>query len=376
MHSLTLTNNERMSCGQTESKSVFQEGDLRTGILMASLIDPLLGNAGNDSESPNGNISERDENVILDIPEEPVNFTINSDEFKTMRWMLRFMSLWHPSTASLFERIIYPMFINVALAEMVVGNFMVNKNIMTPIFIYLYLAIDFGAYFNHVFGVFYFRCRDLDNNLINIELESEQAIKFQRSLKLLTRSSLIVYAVCVMLFISSEVAKGRAEGGVLSKYLKTFVRGSASERQFDLFAYWFNYFCSVYGIAASFSISWITFLLQKTASVRLEELERRYQVWKVSAEDAIYDHLTNYSKRIRKSCSALSGWFFTHNLILALVIPFLIYDTLEVIKNTITGVRKPVGESFIATVIYIIYWIYYGIIWAAPLFFCSAIANT
>ena len=343
---------------------------------LLSLTDPLLQNR-NDN-----NIGCHDErtlfscnvtDVSVQLPgadtteADLVHLTINSDEFKTIRRLLRCLSLWHPPSACLLERIIYPMFVNAALALSLVGNFILNESIWMFIFSYLSLITNLGTYLSHLLGVLYFRSRDLDNNLINIRVEPHQAISLRRSLRLFTRWTVVTYVLFVLHFLMFEVAKGWTKGGFLSGHLTTFTQGLGHLDKFKVFAYWFNYSIGVYGIGCSLSICWIVFLLQKIASVRLKQLEKRYLLWSGTAEDAIYDHLTNYSRKISKSCNALSAWFFAHNLILAVVIPFLIYDILESIKH----IKKALAESLAAIVLFILLLIYIGISWAAPLFFAE-----
>ena len=319
--------------------------------MAASLITPLTsGNSGSYGSTYGHQASEESNgsDIRIEIHEEDeyVNFTIYSKEFRVIRWTLRGLSLWHPRSTCLFENFIYPAFVNVLLTIMIAVDILILiRDKWAP---YVFLAIHLATYQSHLFGVLYFRSRDLEENILQIELKAEQAKQLRRSLRMLTRWSLITFIILVILvlmFFNTEIwLKRRFKCNSIFPFLHVF----------------FSY---IYGVGASLSISWIICLLQEAALVRLEQLEQRYYIWTGTAEDAMYEYITIYSKKIRQSCNALSKWFIAHNLILVVATLFLIYDILQAVKN--------IQQTSISMALLVAYLIYAFVIWVVPLLFAE-----
>ena len=226
---------------------------------------------------------------------------------------------------------------------------------------YVTAAFYLGMYLTHLFGVLYFRSRDIEKNMTYLEVEPAQANTFRRSLRLVTRCSVITFLLVTAFLFYAKISHVRVIGGSACD--------SVTHTQYiTYFTYvtcWLSYPMVIYYVGVSLSISWIIFLLQETARTRLQQLQRRYCLWTNSGEDAIYDYLTTYSRKIRNSCSSLGTWFIAHNLILVLAIPFLIYFLLQDIKM-IRGNKDKVEGTF-----FILVWIYIIIIWVTPLLFAE-----
>ena len=194
--------------------------------------------------------------------------------------------------------------------------------------------------------------------MLQIELKAEQASQLRQSLSMLTRWSLITFiflVILVLMFFNTEIwLKGRFRCNSIFPFLHGFA---------NHFVCCLNYPSNIYGVGASLSISWIICLLQQAALVRLEQLEQSYFIWTGTAEDAVFEYITNYSKKIRQSCKALSKWFIAHNLILVIATPFLIYDILQAIKN--------IQRTSVSKALFVAYLIYAFVIWVAPLLFAE-----
>ena len=300
---------------------------------------------------------------VLDINEdvateaERVNFTFYSNEFRIIRYMLRCLSLWHPRSASCIESVAYPIFINVMLfmcfAATALAPIWKRPNWLHQyVSFYVEGAIYLGIYLTHLFGVLYFRSRDLEDDMVNIELEPDLAIKFRHSLKLLTTWSMLTLLSLI----------------ILLNFLKVSLSGGSCESELpnDLLTYimcWLGYPLMVYDVGISLSISWAIYLLQQAAYIRLEQLEKRYCLWKATAEDAIYDYLINYSRKIEKSCNVLGKWFLAHNFILVLAGPFLIYYVIQAVKII---KQDPIDRTF-----FVLCYSYAILIWVTPLLFAE-----
>ena len=296
------------------------------------------------------NFLQEIENINEDAAEKAklVHFTLSSDEFRITRWILRCLSLWHPQSACCVESIIYPVLINAMLflsfTDTTVAHILEKPSSLHQyVSVYVEGAMYLGIYLTHLFGLLYFRSRDLEDNMINIELEPDLAIKFRHNLKRTT-----IWSVFILLSLTS-----------LLIFLKVLLEGDSCESFMCLS----QYLVVVYGVGVSLSVSWAFYLLQKTACFRLEQLEKRYYLWKATAEDAIYDYLINYSRRIKRSCSALSTWFIAHNFVLVLAIPLLIYDVLQVVKN--------IKQDPIDRTTFVLCWTYAIFMWVTPLLFAE-----
>lgn len=106
----------------------------------------------------------------------------------------------------------------------------------------------------------------------------------------------------------------------------------------------------------------------QVCSVRLQQLLLKYLRWTGSAEDAVYDHLTNYSRKVKSSCSHLTKWFVTHNIILIIATPFLCIDIIKAFQ----GIKK---SNAVHTGLFLGFLLYTVVIWVAPLYFAEQMQN-
>ena len=296
--------------------------------------------------------------------EHPTHFGLLSQELFVFRWTLRFLSLWRPTRACFAERFFYPALVNLLLLLIITSDFyMLAKGAGKSLDIYVFLAIDGGMYLSHLFGLLYFRSRDLESNLLGIGLNDRLATKLRTRLKRLKLGVLFSYmllVVLVLLFFNTTAwLKGRFQCNSSFKFL----HGFASH-----FVCFLNYPTNVYGVGNSLALSWTMCLLQQICCVRLKQLHKNYLRWTGTAEEAIYDHLENYSRKVKKSCGELKIWFVAHNLILIIATPFLCTDIIDGFK----AIKKSNAVSTGLSVGYLVYTI---VIWAAPLYFAEQLQN-
>ena len=330
------------------------------------MADSVL-NAISDSESENsergtppgeaGNTTQATEvQINTQIP-----FGLRSKELFIFRWTLRLLSLWCPTSACFAERIIYPALVNILLMIMIASDFniMVHNEAWKSIDVYVFLAIDAGMYSSHLFGVFYFKSRDLEDNMLNVDLNVRHFSEFTKKLARLKLGVILSYlflGVLVLLFFNTEVwLHGRFQCNSSFEFLKGFV---------NHFVCLLNYPTNILGVGNSLALSWTMCLFQQTCSARLQQLSQNYLSWTRSSEEAVYDHLTNYSRKVKTSCEHLKIWFVTHNLILIIAIPFLfiyIIKAFEVIRNNNAAAIFLDQGYMVCTVV----------IWVAPLYFAE-----
>ena len=300
--------------------------------------------------------------VILIDPQ--LQLSLECEELTVFRRTLRCLSLWCPTSACLVERYLYPVLIHALLTLIIVSDFISIPNRgWKSIDIYVLLAFDFGMYLSHLFGVFYFRSRDLENNLLNVRLQVTQMEEFRATLKRFKIGIILSYffwVVPVLLFFNMEVwMHGRFQCNSSFKFLKSFV---------NHFVCFLHHPTRIYGVGNSLALSWTMYLLHQVCSVRLQQLLLKYLRWTESAEDAVYVHLTNYSRKVKSSCSHLTKWFVTHNIILTIATPLLCIDIIKAFhgKTMSNALHDGLFLGFLLHTV---------VIWVAPLYFAEQLAK-
>ena len=202
-----------------------------------------------------------------------IPFGLRSQELFVFRWTLRLLSLWCPESACFAERVIYPVLVNILLLIMIASdiNVMAHNKAWKSIDVYVFLAIDAGMYLSHLFGMFYFRSRDLEDNMLDADLNVRDFNEFRKKLIRLKLGIILSYlflVVLVLLFFNTEVwLHGRFQCNSSFEFLK----GSANH-----FVCLLNYPTNILGVGNSLALSWTMCLFQQTCFVRLQQLSQNY----------------------------------------------------------------------------------------------------
>ncbi len=302
-------------------------------------------------------------------PEEPeilptddrTQFGLYSEELFIFRWTLRFLSLWCPPTACLAERLLYPILVSGLLLLIIASNvYVIATQNWKSLDMYVFMAIDLGMYTSHLFGVVYFKSRDLEENMLDTDLSTRYLcvlrVKLTR-LKIGIILSYLMLVLLILLFFNTEAWLHHAEFQCNSSF--KFLHGFASH-----FVCALNYPTNIYGVGSSLAISWTMCLFQQICSARLQQLSTIYLKWTGSAEEAIYNHLVNYSRKVRSSCSHLEKWFVIHNIILIIATPFVFTDIIK-------GFEEIQQTNAIHNGLFVGYLVYTIVIWVAPLYFAE-----
>ena len=293
------------------------------------------------------------------------HFDYLSQELFVFRWTLRFLSLWCPTSACFVERLFYPALVNLLLLLLIVSDvYMLATGSWKSLDVYVYLAIDGGMYSSHLCGWLYFRSRDFETNLIHeIRLNDKLATRLRKKLKQLKVGIILSYLLLVVLVLLFFNIKAWLDGRFQCISSFKFLHGFGSHLVCFL-----NYPANIYGVGNSLALSWTMCLLQQICYVRLKQLRKKYLNWTGTAEEAVYDHLNNYSRKIKESCQKLKIWFVVHNLILILATPFLCTDIIDGFK----AIRK---ENAVHTGLFVGFLVYTIVIWVAPLYFAEQLQN-
>ena len=283
------------------------------------MADSVLHVICRDSESENsesGTPPGETENTIQ-ATEGQINtqipFGLRSKELFVFRWTLRLLSLWSPTSACFAERVIYPALVNILLLLYLSVYFysIIADGAEKYIFAYVGLAISVEFFLSHLFGVLYFKSRDLEDNMLNVNLNVGCFSKFR---KRLTRLTLGIILSNLFLVVSHFVlfSYDRFQCNLPVKFSKGFAND---------FICFLMQLTIIYTVGISWALSWTMCLLQQTCSARLEQLSQNYLSWTRSTEEAVYDHLTNYSRKVKTSCENLKIWFVLQNLIFIIATP-------------------------------------------------------
>ena len=297
--------------------------------------------------------------------EEPnlVQLRLHSNELSVFRRTPRFLSLWSPTTASLAERVFYPLVVNVLLLIVIISDIyglVKGTESWKSLEPYVFFAIDLGMYLSHLFGVAYFRSRDLEDNMIDLEVDLVFMEELRKKLRRLTIGIIISYLLLVatvLLFFNIETW---TQGHFLCNSSFSFLHGVTSQ-----FVCMLNYPTNIYGVGNSLAISWTMCLFQQICCARLQKARAIYLRWTQSTEEAICSHLEDYSRKVKKSCSHLAKWFVAHNLILIIATPVLFADIIKEFREI------PRSKPFIHPSLFVGFLIYTVVIWIAPLYFAE-----
>ena len=289
-----------------------------------------------------------------------IPFGLRSKELFVFRWTLRLFSLWSPRSACFAERVFYLAMVNILLLlQIAMGLYKMFANGGgRDIFDYLNWAMFAEIYLSHFFAVRYFKSRDLEDNMLNVNLNVRCFSKFRKKLTRLTLGIILSYlflvvAIFVIFFSDEDMwSNGRFQCNLQVKFLKGFAKD---------FICLLTPLTAIYWIGISWALSWTMCLFQQTCSARLQQLSQNYLSWTRSTEEAVYDHLTNYSRKVKTSCEHLKIWFIVQNITFIIVTPFFF------VALTQTGFPKIDSNNAMN----ICFEVFYLVIWLAPLYFAE-----
>ena len=319
-------------------------------------------NTGN--QTPIGHIENTTPSLDGTHFDDGTHFSLLSQELFVFRLTLRILSLWCPTSACFAERLLYPVLVNLLLLLIIVSDSYKLAKEWKSLDIYIYLAIDGGMYSSHLLGLLFFRSRDLETNMLDeISLNDRLATRLRQKLKRLKVGIILSYLLLVILFLLFFNTEAWLHGRFHCNSSFKFLHGFANH----LVCY-LNYPTNIYGVGNSLALSWTMCLLQQICYVRLKQLHKKYFRWTGTAEEAVHDHLKNYSRKIKQSCGKLKVWFVVHNLILIFATPFLCTDIIDGFKTirTNNAVHNGLSVGFL---------MYTIVIWVAPLYFAEQLQN-
>ena len=302
--------------------------------------------------------------------------SIHSRELTFFRRTLRLLGFWHPIDASFIERLVYPLLINMLLLCILLleAYFIIihcldhNSNFRAITILGASATISryTWAWIMHTLVVKYFKERNLERKLFDIEINDKVRTEFKNMVRNLNwivaaaiSQTVLIFAFSLVLFhpVQWHNNNGQARGGNNNTTI------SLGFTKFYRAVTFLISISNLYMVSILLCLTWLMYLLCKTSRIRLLQLKHEYMSWNQQAEQAIFRHYTFYTKQVQSNCKALSLLFISHNIPMIIMTPQHIYLCLEVHRN----------KGAIALAIFLYYCFMFLIFWIVPLYFAESL---
>lgn len=308
------------------------------------------------------------ENLVTSEP------SLLADEFKFFKKTLRIFGFWHPEQATVYERAFYPalvsgvfivmlVFHSIYLIIALVGHAQSVGGKLNYDFIVdlaSRLTVDVLSWLGHFFTVKYFKSRDMEQTLLNMNIHKNYSVdisKIKRRLGWILVASILANVLVAVLTLYN------------SFWLDTNLKSNTTVTEtLNILALSLNYIYvpfNLYLIPVSLSLTWLMYLLCATSKLRLQQLRLEFLHWNKPVEDAIYHYHQMYDVKVRKTSSNLNLLFISHNVIMVFLAPQFFFICVEVGK-------KEVNFHF---AIFFVLFMETLISWIAPLYFTERLRS-
>ena len=299
-----------------------------------------------------------DQDFIQSLSPRVKTLTFTGNEFRTVRFLLRLLSLWRPCTAGFLESIIYPFLVNFILLSVgPVRNIIDARGEPTWLSIQsIYVIHEVGIWLGHILGNIYFRSRDLETNVLPevkpltvSKLPLECRLKY---LKICMVFTLLTFSITLCtLFVVMQLVNNHGNGRFSSSF--PHVHGTL-----DHILYAVVVLSIFYNLGVGLALAWTMGLLYLCFSSRLQTLEGIFLRWKRPMHDAVYFFEQRYSRPLKRSWERITWWFLAHNVIV-LAVPLYGYKLAQAFDGVAYDV-KHLSE-------FIVYLAFVFFIWLAPI---------
>ena len=305
------------------------------------------------------------------------SLSIHSKEFKFFRRTLRLFGFWHPPYACFIERIIYPLLVNLLLLWILVSDvysiiihILEHRSDKTATFILetsASISRYIWAWLCHTLIVKYFKGRNLEKKLFNLEIKHE----FRRDFSNLTRNLnwILVLSVfngvlsCALSIVAGECLSYPSRWIPDTERQHEINTTNTKHEQFYTALTFLISISDLYIIPIQLCLTWLMYILSKTCRMRLMQLKHEYMSWTQQAEQAIFRHYTFYTKHVQSNCKALELIFISHNILMIIITPQQFYICVEVCKT----------KGVLDFGIFLYYFLTPLIFWIAPLYFAESL---
>lgn len=310
-------------------------------------------------------------------PPPPQRISIEMNEFNLIRRTLRFFGFWQPEGAWLVERWGLPVIINLLLLALIcidmygtVHMWIKNKLDLSQKELFSFrLMIRLCLWLSHILTIFYFKTRDIENNMLNLEIREGMADQHKSIFKwiwwMIVFSLLYLVALCALpvpLYWKLDKLQ------LYEIFTNTVTNATYESVQFAD-----PYFILDFPIRIS--LTWVMYLLYRTSKLRLMHLYDEFLRWEESAEDAIYRHHIYYCMKIKTSSGAISWLFLSHNIFMIFIIPISVYLYGKNVFSPASMEKLNARDTnaWIATITFTGYFIAKFVCWASYLHFAESL---
>ena len=293
--------------------------------------------------------------------------------FMFVRLSLQFYGFWHKPRAGLLFKYVYPLLVNLVIFAIFImectffimacslhGRGAPNELILE---LFVRVTMSCSYWLMHGLTVRFFKSRDMEENMLNVDLGCDGTVLLEKFTKRLN-GILIVSHLLAKLVTGVSI-----KTGILDHFPVTWSSENNSDiAKLDGVIYRSNFVgepTNLFWIPVSLTLTWIMYILYESSKIRLSKLIDELLRWEGSPEDAIYHHITNYCSQIKKSSSKITALFFTHNILMIILIPQFMYLCVLVER------KKSIGE-FIA---FTVYFLVIFSSWILPLLFAQGIRS-
>ena len=308
------------------------------------------------------------------------DLAVDSKQLRYFRRILRLCGFWHPVEASFTERIIYPLIINMLLLTVlglevygIIIHFLYHKTATKDQYLLstsTSIARYIWAWLGHILILKYFKKRNLERKLLDLEIKDQ----LKREAKLMVRGlTFILTASLIQAVLCSSVSF--VAGEYLSYPLcwitdiershenNTTTIGYTKNITFYKALIYLTSISNLYLVPIVFCITWLMYLLNKTSHIRLLQLRNEYMTWKMSTEDAVFRHYTFYTKNIESNCKELKLLFVGFNLLMIIITPQHFYLCVEIGKT-----KGPIDLA-----VFVYFLVMYLTVWIAVLYLAESL---
>ena len=303
--------------------------------------------------------------------------SIQSKEFKYFRRALRLYGFWHPPEAGVIERIFYPLLVNLLLLSSLglevysiiihcvehSGGKKTSFVLETSTSISRYI----WAWLCHTLAVKYFKGRNLERKLFDIEIDHQ----FRKEVESMINN--LNWLVAATIFHGILGSSLSIVAGEYLSYPSRWIPDNERQHAKNITNIKHGKFYTALTLLISISdlyivpillcLTWLTYILSKTCRMRLMQLKHEYMSWNQQAEQAIFRHYTFYTKQVQSNCKALQLLFINHNALMIIMAPQVLYICVEASKT----------KGTLDLAIFLYYFLMLLIFWFAPLFFAESL---
>ena len=319
----------------------------------------------------NDGVLRNDDAVESDLHRERIDFY--HKRFQFTRLTLQFFGFWHKPDAGLLSRYVYPLLVNLLILSIfimectffIMACSLQGEGAPHELILELFVRVTMSCsyWLMHCLTIQFFKSRHMEEQMLDVDLGKQGSAPLGR----FTRRLNTILVVCHLFAIL--VTGVSIKTGILDHFPVTWSSENASSiGNLNGVIYASNFVgepTNLFWIPVSLTLTWIMYIFYESSKFRLSKIVDDFLQWEASPEDAIYHHLVYYSSSIRNSSSKITALFFTHNILMIILIPQFMY------LCVLVGRQKTIGE-FIA---FIIYFLVIFASWILPLVFAEGIRS-